>query len=98
MYKNYPKHLRNVLALLTYIIPAEAIVENVNSRTVPPPVVVVVVHPSAVCPMLVKPALRAVNIKEYYFFLKNPNFDLGFAGAAASAAIHSRNTPASHVI
>ena len=69
---------------------------GVNPKSVPPPVVVV--HPSAVCPILVKPALRAVNIKEYHFFLKNPNFGLGLGGAPSPTAIHSRITAASHVI
>lgn len=66
---------------------------------VPPPVVAVVVHPRLAT--LASPAnleLRAVGSKEFHFFLKNPNFGLGFAGAAASAAVHSCNTAASHVI
>ena len=71
-----------------------------NPKSVPPHVVVV--HPRlaklASPERLARLALRAVNSKEYYFFLKNPNFGLGFAGAAASAAVHSCNTAASHVI
>ena len=63
-------------------------------KSAPPPVGFV--HPRLAKP--VKLALRAVNIKESHFFLKNPNFGFGLGGAAASAAIHSRNTPASHVI
>ena len=69
---------------------------------VPPPVVVVVVHPrlatlaSPASPA--SPTPPAVGSKEFHFFLKNPNFGLGFAGAAASAAVHSCNTAASHVI
>ena len=47
-------------------------------------------------PRLAKPAPLAVG--KCYFFLKNPNFGFGLAGAAASAAIHSCSTAASHVI
>ena len=63
---------------------------GVNPKSVPP---VVVVHPR-----LVSPARLAAPAVGNHFFLKNPNFGFGFAGAAASAAIHSYNTPASHVI
>lgn len=59
----------------------------------------VVVHPRlAKLAGPVRPAKPALPVVGNHFFLKNPNFGLGFAGAAASAAIHSRNTPASHVI
>ena len=61
-----------------------------NPKNVPS---VVVVHPRLA--RLASPAPPAVS---NHFFLKNPNFGLGFAGAAASAATHSRSTAASHVI
>ena len=70
-------------------------VAAVAPKSVPPPAVFVVVHPSA---KPAKPALLAVSNNNQFFFLKNPNFGFGFAGAAASAAIHSCSTAASHVI
>ena len=56
-------------------------------------VAVAVVHPKLA--KLAKPALRAVG---NHFFLKNPNFGLGFAGAPDVAVIHSCIFAASHVI
>jgi hypothetical protein len=70
------------------------VVPNPPPKSAPPPAVVVVL-PSV---RAARPALRAVNIKEYYFFLKNPNLGFGLGGAAASAAIHSCIFAASHVI
>ena len=65
---------------------------------VPPPVLfLVVVHPSASPASLAIPAVGRI-LRNNHFFLKYPNFGLGFAGAAASAAVHSCNTAASHVI
>ena len=59
-------------------------------------VAVAVVHPKlAKLAKLANPAPPAVG---NHFFLKNPNFGFGFAGAAASAAIHSCIFAASHVI
>lgn len=67
-----------------------SLVAVVLLKSVPP---AAVVHP-----MLARPAALVVSSKESYFFLKNPNFGLGFAGAAASAAIHSCIFATSHVI
>lgn len=64
--------------------------------SVPPPVVVV--HPRlATLASPAKPAAPAVGSKEFHFFLKNPNFGFGFAGVAASVAIHSCIFATSHV-
>ncbi len=49
-------------------------------------------------PRLAKPAQLVVSNNNQFFFLKSPNFGLGFAGAAASAAIHSWIFVTSHVI
>lgn len=51
-----------------------------------------VAHPSPA-----SPATPAVGSKEFHFFLKNPNFGFGFAGVAASVAIHSCIFATSHV-
>ena len=72
----------------------------VSPKSAPPPVVVV--HPRlaklAGPARLASPTAPAVGSKESYFFLKNPNFGFGLAGAAASVAIHSCIFAASHVI
>ena len=68
-------------------------VAAVLPKSAPPPVGFV--HPRLA--KFAKPAPLAVS-NNNHFFLKNPNFGLGFAGAAASAAIHSYSTAASHVI
>ena len=82
------------MALLTNIIPQEAIAENVNSKSAPPPVAFV--HPKLAT--LARPAPHAVSNNNHLFLLKNPNFGLGLGGAAASAAIHSCIFATSHVI
>ncbi len=81
----------SLITIPPVVTPSIVATVAVAPKSAPPPAVVV--HPSATP---VKPAPLAVG--KYYFFLKNPNFGFGLAGAAASASTHSRITAASHVI